>query len=383
MRIGFIDPHFANVVGGAEVNDRKLGEALRDLGNDVVYWAAVDPKANQALEQVSGAEILPVKMRYWYPWAQMAPGKLGGAGRHLFEWHFALRFRAQYKMCLHDVDLVLVTGRPFLSKLERLSPNTVVLQSVRGRFNRLYDALLSHADGLIFWGGCETQQSERILESRPYISLNAAIEEDLFYPGPASPQIREHLEGGIPGSIVVVYTGRLDPIQQLDQVADACAEVISKGFPVRLIFVGDGHARSYLEDYVSERIPAKHVDFLGRKPRRMVAEILRASDIFIMNPHVTSYSLSLKEALATGLFAIAPRTGTIAEQVAGNAEAFARIFPSNNPSELTKALLETLVCEDYRRNPTGQNLRVDSATWKGNAIEILRFAREIRSKRSI
>ena len=84
MKISFVTPHFGYIAGGAEVNDLNLGKALESMGHTVSYFYAYDqrlPLVDQARNVVSHL----VGMRYWYGFADRAPGIAGKVLRHLFE----------------------------------------------------------------------------------------------------------------------------------------------------------------------------------------------------------------------------------------------------------------------------------------------------------
>ena len=96
---------------------------------------------------------------------------------------------------------------------------------------------------------------------------------------------------------------------------------------------------------------------------------------FIMNPKFTSYSLSLKEALACEIFSIAPRTGTVAKNL--KPDDFARVFPPNNRDALFSTLQEVIEEGAYKKDKRGQADLSDLHSWKTVAESIVNWSRTL------
>lgn len=374
MHIAFISPHFGYVAGGAEVNDMNLGRAFEELGHTVSYFYAQDhrrPRVAPARKVLT----LPVHMRYWYGFAERAPGIRGKAMRHLFEHYFLCQLKRQKASALRDQDLILVTGRALLSRVKKVT-NAKVLQSVRGASTPLHFRHYDKGDGVIFWGGCEKDHPQWRLDGLDYLTLNAAIEHDIFYSGAPIPELREQLKNR-PEAIVVTYTGRLDPIQQVDQIITAVGKLCQDGYPLRLVVVGTGHVEADLKEQAQRELPPEAFLFMGLRTRAEVGDILRASDIFIMNPKHTNHPLALKEALACGIYAVAARTGHIATKL--GPDDFARVFTPNHPAEMTEALRQTVVERCFEKDRRKKQLPAEYFnTWQDNAQSILNWYAERR-----
>jgi len=353
--IVIVNPLLAYERGGAEVNDLNLGKALRQLGHKVTHIAVRDRRRP---ELAIGDEVPAafVEMRYFFDTATRLPWLFGKIARSLFFWCFVRALTRQRPAALDDAELVLLTGKPILTRIKR---NVVarVVQSVRGFTNPLNLHYLFEADGVIFWGGCEADHRDARLERIRRVALNPSVEETIFHPGPPDPAVRATLQGGRSDAIVVTYTGRLDPIQQVDQIIGAVAQLLAEGYDLRLAILGDGNIRAELEAFANERLPAGAFVFLGHRPRSELGDFLRASDIFVMNPRWTSYSLSLKEAVACGVFAIAPDTGRVARSLLDDDGA--SIFPANDAQALTAALRDALA--DRRYDTSRRRSRGDGA----------------------
>lgn len=372
MKIAFVNPHFGYMQGGAEVNDRNLGLAFTHLGHSVSYLFASDP-AVPVHDNFSPMNAEPVEFRYWYKMALGAPGIAGKLLRHTFEKRFTRALLKQKKQLLDNFDLILLTGRPLLSEI-RKATNTRVLQSIRGIPNARYFRHYAIADAIIYWGGCKDSHPEAATRLAPAIELNAAIEADYFYPGPPNTELRQQLLGPLANSDVpvILSTSRLDPIQQVDQIIEACASLPKSNLPFRLVIAGDGQASDMLELLARRVLPEDSYTFIGRQPREMIGELQRAADVFVMNPAFTSYSLALKEAVACGIYAIAPKTGTVAHSILDYSHA--SIFPVGDASALQRTLKRTLEEKSYREKPH-QLPDMLKETWESNAQAIIDWSR--------
>lgn len=372
MRIIIVNPLLLYARGGAEVNDINLGNALRTLGHEVIHLALEDRKKKFDFE--NKIQIECIKMPYYYDLATRLSGPFGKALRTLFFFHFVHRFLKEKLTYLNSADLILLTGKPMFCKARR-KIHITTLFSVRGNINKIYFRFLDQVDGLIFWGGCEKDYPPETINRWTYLCLNAAIQNEYFYAGPADPEMRAKLEDGNDKRIIITYTGRLDPIQQIDQIIHSIAKVYKKGYPVKLLLVGDGYIKDELKAIAARENIEDQIIFAGLCPPVKVGEYLRASDIFIMNPRFTSYSLSLKEALACGIFSIAPRTGTVANSLKPND--FARVFPPNDPDALFLTLQQVVEEGVYKKNVKSQADISEIHSWKTVAESIVNWSRTI------
>lgn len=80
--------------------------------------------------------------------------------------------------------------------------------------------------------------------------------------------------------------------------------------PWRLTVIGDGPARSQVEQAFADALPAGRVTFLGQQEREAVAQYLSGGSIYLWPGHGEAYGLAYLEAQAAGL-------PVVAEEVAG------------------------------------------------------------------
>jgi len=137
---------------------------------------------------------------------------------------------------------------------------------------------------------------------------------------PAGPGEREALRRvlGLPGGLLAVFTGRLLRGKGLETLLAAFADVASARPDLHLVLVGsgEGQALSVEEDLKTEvgaRGLADRVTFAGRVDG--VEGHLRAADLFVFPSVFEGLGISLVEAAACGLPAVASRTGGIVDVI--------------------------------------------------------------------
>ena len=112
--------------------------------------------------------------------------------------------------------------------------------------------------------------------------------------------------------IVLSFVGRIVPIKRLDVLVRAVASTLDSA-PVRLLVAGDGEQRPGLEALCGELGIADRVRFLGY--RRDPATIAAATDVAVLSSANEGTPVSLIEAAAAGVPAVASRVGGVPEVV--------------------------------------------------------------------
>jgi glycosyltransferase involved in cell wall biosynthesis len=372
LDIAFVSTYLRHVRGGAEINDLNLGKALRELGHDVVHVTFEDESAEMQSIDVPYETVeapLLLDLSYRVPWPT---GKLV---RHLNTSIYLRRLRQARPSSLTEADLVLTTGRPHLLKLQSML-NGVQFYSVRGPLNPIYTRSLRGAQGLVFWGGCETDFSDEQVLSRPSVRIDPAIDHDVFSPSKRDPELRRRLVEGDDDATVLTYVGRLDKIKQVDVIVEAVARLHERGHDsVRLVVVGDGAERDSLESLATERTRPGVVRFEGRVPQVRIPEYLTASDVFVMASRQENHPIALKEALACGTYAVAPDVGRVQEII--DEPTLGHVYPAGTPDQLTETLETVLADRRFADDDRSERARTFE-TWLGNARSIGVLFREVQ-----
>jgi glycosyltransferase involved in cell wall biosynthesis len=114
---------------------------------------------------------------------------------------------------------------------------------------------------------------------------------------------------------VVASVGSLIPIKGHDVTLRAIAELNADFSRLRVRIVGEGVEQRRLQALARELGIADRVDFLGRRTRQEVAELLQSSAIFVLPSRFEGLGVAYLEAMASGLPTIAYRGQGIQEVI--------------------------------------------------------------------
>ena len=103
-----------------------------------------------------------------------------------------------------------------------------------------------------------------------------------------------------------------------------------------LTLVGDGRLRSRLQALARSLGVADRVEFAGRLHGDELSACYRTADCFVLPSHAESCSMSLLEAMASGLPVVAARTGGIPELVEDRVNG--RLFAAGDVHDLAEAI---------------------------------------------
>ena len=102
----------------------------------------------------------------------------------------------------------------------------------------------------------------------------------------------------------LICTRRLEPVFNHRTIIEALAILKSKGVRFHLVLVGDGTLKEKLEQLVKEKQLSDQVTFLGQLDNSKLPQVLQQNDVYLSASHWDGTSLSLLEAMATGLFPV-------------------------------------------------------------------------------
>jgi glycosyltransferase involved in cell wall biosynthesis len=201
------------------------------------------------------------------------------------------------------------------------------------------------------------------------------VDIDLFRPRVGSEAIRR--ERGLDGRFTIISVGRIIPIKGFDTVLRAVKELSGRTGrdKVRLLIVGSPselwvHGKvsnpyySKLKEYVASNDLSTVVTFTGPLPHTALAELLAASDVFVLGSRAEGMGLVILEAMASGLPVVASHVGGIPEIVDYNDVGFT--FPSGSSATLAERLL-SLYNDARLRREIGERARgvaVEKYSWK-------------------
>jgi glycosyltransferase involved in cell wall biosynthesis len=179
-----------------------------------------------------------------------------------------------------------------------------------------------------------------------------------FRPAAAGERSALRTRLGLPSDAsIAVYTGRLLRGKGLEVLIDAFAAVAAADPRARLLIVGSGAGQplsieASLQAQVEAAGLAPRVSLVGRVDS--VQDYLRASDVFVFPSLFEALGLSLLEASACGLPAVASRTGGIVDVVEDGASG--RLVEPGSAAALAEALTG-LLDDPARRSAWGTRAR--------------------------
>jgi glycosyltransferase involved in cell wall biosynthesis len=177
------------------------------------------------------------------------------------------------------------------------------------------------------------------------------IPTDEYAPDPDARVQWRQAHGIEPHATVLTHVGRFAPPKNHALLIEAFAQVRSDA-PFYLLLVGGGELENTVREQVAGLGLQGRVRFLG--VRADVADILRASDVFVLSSRWEGNSLSVMEAMAAGLPVVSTAVGGVPELVQEGATGL--LVPSEDAGALAQAM-QALVDDPVRRQAMGAAAR--------------------------
>jgi glycosyltransferase involved in cell wall biosynthesis len=164
--------------------------------------------------------------------------------------------------------------------------------------------------------------------------------------GPAVDRAASRRRLGLdPARLYAAVVARFHPVKDHATLLNAFARVAAARSDADLLLIGDGPLRPELEAQVRTLGIEGRVHFLG--VRSDVADLLRAADVFTLTSVSEAASLTLLEAMATGLPVVVTAVGGNPEIVRDGREGL--LAPRGDASAIAAALLRLLGDPEARR----------------------------------
>jgi glycosyltransferase involved in cell wall biosynthesis len=139
-------------------------------------------------------------------------------------------------------------------------------------------------------------------------------------------------------SIDLIMTGRLVPIKRIDIFLLAVKRVVNDLPDVRAVIVGDGKLREGLHQLAAELGISQNIDFVGHQDD--VEDWLRRSKVFVLTSDSEGLSLSMMEAMMSGLPAVVSDVGDLGDLVEDGVNGY--LVPRRSPELFANRLVELL-----------------------------------------
>ncbi len=109
---------------------------------------------------------------------------------------------------------------------------------------------------------------------------------------------------------LLVHTSNFRKVKRIDDVVKIFCKV-RREIPAKLLLVGDGPERTYIEELCQELKLTEDVRFLGKL--EAIEEVLSVADLFLMPSETESFGLAALEAMACEVPVISSNTGGLPE----------------------------------------------------------------------
>ncbi len=187
--------------------------------------------------------------------------------------------------------------------------------------------------------------NEGIPEARIRVIHNG-IDPDRFPPADDRTRRQARAELGLgPDTPVIMQVARFHPVKDHATSIRAFASVVGTFPDARLCLVGDGPKRQEMQQLVETLGLGDRVMFLGVRPD--VNQLLPAADVFVLSSLSEGISVTLLEAMATGLPIAATDVGGNGEVV--EHEQTGLLSPRGDDAALANHLIALLQDADRRR----------------------------------
>jgi glycosyltransferase involved in cell wall biosynthesis len=177
------------------------------------------------------------------------------------------------------------------------------------------------------------------------------IPTDEYAPDPDTRAQWRQAHGIEPRATVLTHIGRFAVQKNHALLVKAFAQVRSDA-PLYLLLVGGGELENAVREQVAGLGLQGRVRFLG--VRADVADILRASDVFVLSSRWEGNPMSVMEAMAAGLPVVSTAVGGVPELVRNGETGL--LVPSEDAGALTRAV-QALVDDSSRRQAMGAAAR--------------------------
>jgi glycosyltransferase involved in cell wall biosynthesis len=234
-------------------------------------------------------------------WSILSPRtlarQLGRIAPDVVHMHSGIWYKAGTAAAMADVPYQIYTDHG------RQNPDPWVNRAIDRRASRRTDVVVSVSEPLA------VHMSTIVADPSRIRIIANGVDTERYTPRPDDGSLRSEL--GIANDVPIIGSiGRLEVVKGYDVLVRAFARLrgnFTDGTRPVLVLVGDGSQRSLLEQSASELGVADSIRFLGW--RSDIENVLQAFTVFAMSSHSEGTSVSLLEAMSSGLCPIVTDVG--------------------------------------------------------------------------
>ncbi len=166
--------------------------------------------------------------------------------------------------------------------------------------------------------------------------------------------------------ITVLSNRNLMPIYDISCLIRAVPLILKEEPGVRFLIAGDGPEKAKLEEETRHLSPPASVQFLGRVPHDQMPSLLTQADIYVSTSLSDGTSVSLLEAMASGVFPIVTDIPSNREWINDGENGF--LVPAGNEINLADRIIGTIRKEGLMEKASEWNREIvrEKAYWEGN-----------------
>ena len=185
---------------------------------------------------------------------------------------------------------------------------------------------------------------------------------------------------GIGNEPVVMTASRLVKRKNPELLVSAFAKVLRAVPEARLVIAGSGREREKVSRQVDSLDIAGSVLMLGELPKEKVAQLMKASSVFVLSSKMESFGLSLLEASAAGVPVVCSNAGGIPEIFQDGFNAV--LYPPGDDDAMAEAIISVIRDKDLAKKLSANAMRTaDGFTWSIAAERTLRVYEEVVRQR--
>ena len=360
IRVLMISPQFRPLVGGYERAAERLSAALAEVGLRVVVITERRDRAWPAMECIDGYEVRRLSCSYRRHRHALTSllsfaSFLLRYGREFDVWHVhQYGFHAVLAVALgklmHRPVVLKVTSSAAMG-IERAMGDGIVGRTLRF-FHLRVSACLAVSE--------ETRE-EAIRFGIPVQRIHLipdGLDGRQFHPASPEERAAARCALGLDCEQLALYVGRLSAEKNPVGLLDAWAAVDTKAREGALLaLVGDGPDQDQVHARARTPNLAGSVHLAGE--RNDVATWYRAADLYVISSHIEGLSISMIEALASGLPVISTRVS--GSSILVESPAAGLVVDVGNVEKLADAM-EALLSDESKRIRLGENARLTFET---------------------
>ena len=175
---------------------------------------------------------------------------------------------------------------------------------------------------------------------------------------------------GWQNNFVVIMTRNHEPVYGIDVFLKAMESVVRDNPVVRVLLIGGGALTDQFRGFVRERGLEESIRFTGKMPYASLLQHLQAADLYVSSSHSDGTSVSLLEAMASGLSAVLTDVPSNLEWIQSGVNG--EIVPRGDHASLARRVL-ALAADPARNTAYGaKNLAIvrERGDWKKNFAAI-------------